>query len=307
MSSIFQQRDPRSFHSQNSADSTPLELNHFVPASISPIPSPRTPVLENIKMSVDKALARQAAWQSQVAQSACTDKIIVQNLAVTVNAGTDVWGRKKKQRALVSVTVTLGNNFSSASSTDTVDESTVHYGTLSKAIQARIQDDSLKWMGTADLSIAIAGIVRTAAGSAPIFAIETDVCYLKGSMFGDGAGHQASIITHSGVYSNVLYLRNVRIPCLIGVNSNERLQKQPVVVNLWVDCVPAGRVDDYAALENTLVQVCSMRTAFHTILTSSRLSRQPNTRHSRAFWRLFYKNLDQSSSIERKTRAHTFA
>lgn len=215
-------------------------------------------------MSVDKALARQAAWNSQVAQSDCTDKIIVQNLAVTVNAGTDVWGRKKKQRAFISVTVTLGNHFASASTTDTVDESTVHYGTLSKAIQGRIQDDSLEWMSTADLSIAIAGIVRTAAGSAPIFAIETDVCYLKGSMFGDGAGHQTSIITRTGIYSNVLYLRNVRIPCLIGVNSNERLQKQPVVVNLWVDCVPASRVDDYAALETALVQVRSVRDAFAT-------------------------------------------
>ncbi|KAJ4310923.1 hypothetical protein N0V94_008193 [Neodidymelliopsis sp. IMI 364377] len=210
------------------------------------------------------ALARQAVWNAQVAQSACTDKIIVQNLAVTVNAGTDVWGRKKKQRALITVTVTLGNNFSSASSTDTVDESTIHYGTLSKAIQARIQDDSLNWMSTADLSISIAGIVRTAAGSAPIFAIETDVCYLKGSMFGDGAGHRTSIITQSGVYSNVLYLQNVRIPCLIGVNSNERLQKQPVVVNLWVDCVPASRVDDYAALETALVQIVSA-TSYETL------------------------------------------
>ncbi|KAF3045315.1 hypothetical protein E8E11_001423 [Didymella keratinophila] len=215
-------------------------------------------------MSVDKSLARQAAWNSQVAQSDCTDKIIVQNLAVTVNAGTDVWGRKKKQRALISVTVTLGNHFASASSSDTVDESTVHYGTLSKAIQGRIQDDNLEWMSTADLSIAIAGIVRTAAGSAPIFAIETNVCYLKGSMFGDGAGHQASIVTTTGIYSNVLYLRNVRIPCLIGVNSNERLQKQPVVVNLWVDCVPASRVDDYAALETALVQIVSA-TAYETL------------------------------------------
>ncbi|KAJ4399982.1 hypothetical protein N0V91_009055 [Didymella pomorum] len=215
-------------------------------------------------MSVDKALARQAAWNSQVAQSDCTDKIIVQNLAVTVNAGTDVWGRKKKQRALISIIVTLGNRFASASSSDTVDESTVHYGTLSKAIQGRIQDDSLEWMSTADLSIAIAGIVRTAAGSAPIFAIETDICYLKGSMFGDGAGHQASIVTTTGIYSNVLYLRNVRIPCLIGVNSNERLQKQPVVVNLWVDCVPASRVDDYAALETALVQIVSA-TAYETL------------------------------------------
>jgi dihydroneopterin aldolase len=209
----------------------------------------KTPRQATIKSQVtesvdDKNLARQVVWNAEVAQSNCTDKILVQNLAVTVNAGTDAWGRKKKQRALISVTVTLGNH-----------ESTVHYGTLSKAIQGRLQDDSLMWMDTADLSIAIAGIVRTAAGSAPIFAIETDVCYPKGSMFGDGVGHQASIITATGVYSNVLYLKNIRVPCLIGVNANERLKKQPVVINLWVDCVHASRVDDYAALENSIVQV----------------------------------------------------
>jgi hypothetical protein len=110
-------------------------------------------------------------------------------------------------------------------------------------------------MSTADLSVSIAGIVRTAAGSTDIFAIETDVCYLKGSMFGDGAGHTTSIITKLGVYSNMLYLRNIRVPCLIGVNSNERTAKQPLIVNVWIDCVPASRVDDYAALENILFQV----------------------------------------------------
>jgi dihydroneopterin aldolase len=180
-------------------------------------------------------LIRQAVWNAHAAQSESTDKIVVQNLAVTVNAGTDVWGRKKKQRAHV--------------------ESTVHYGTLSKALQARIQDENLDWMSTADLSVSIAGIVRTAAGSTDIFAIETDVCYLKGSMFGDGAGHTTSIITKLGVYSNMLYLRNIRVPCLIGVNSNERTAKQPLIVNMWIDCVPASRVDDYAALENILFQV----------------------------------------------------
>jgi dihydroneopterin aldolase len=56
----------------------------------------------------------------------------------------------------------------------------------------------------------------------------------------------------------VLYLRNVRIPCLIGVNANERLQKQPVVLNLWIDCVVMPRVDNYPELETLLFSV-SMR------------------------------------------------
>lgn len=139
-------------------------------------------------------------------------------------------------------------------------------------------------MSTADLSVSIAGIVRTAAGSTDIFAIETDVCYLKGSMFGDGAGHTTSIITQQGVYANTLYLRNVRVPCLIGVNSNERLRKQPVVVNMWIDCVPASRVDDYAALETMLFQVCWHNIVLRPYLTSSRSSQRHRMKHWKVFW-----------------------
>lgn len=153
--------------------------------------------------------------------------------------------------------MTLGKQFTSASSTDSVDDSTVHYGTLSKAIQARFKDDSMAWMSTVALSNAVSQCVRDVAGSTDVYAIETDVCYLKGSMFGEGAGHITSRVEGSGTSSNVLYLRNVRIPCLIGVNSNERLQKQPVVLNVWVDNMADSRVEGYPQLETFLFEVCT--------------------------------------------------
>jgi dihydroneopterin aldolase len=198
---------------------------------------------------------RQPLWDAELARSEHFDKIIVQNLEITVNAGKDVWGRKKKQRALISVTVTLAKGFASASSTDTVDNSTIHYGLLSKAIQARFADENMEWMSTPLLSQYIGDSVRTVAEATSIHAIETNVCYLKGSMFGDAAGHITSSIENGGLRSSVLYLRNVRIPCLIGVNANERLQKQPVVLNLWIDCVAMPRVDDYPELETLLFSV----------------------------------------------------
>lgn len=200
---------------------------------------------------------RQSLWDAQLALSEHSDKIIVQNLEVTVNAGKDVWGRQKAQRALITVTVTLDQKFASASTTDTVDGSTIHYGILSKAVQARLENFSSEWVPTGGISALVADSVRQIAGSTPIHAIETDIRYLKGSMFGDGAGHRTSRLESIDVRSNVLYLRNVRIPCLIGVNSNERLQKQPVVLNLWVECLPhpGTRADDYPELETFLVTV----------------------------------------------------
>lgn len=199
-------------------------------------------------------LVRQAVWDAELTRSGHFDKILVQNLAVTVNAGKDAWGRKKKQRALISVTVTLENNFASASATDTVDNSTIHYGILSKAIQALFADENKEWT-TSELSSSTVQCIRSVAGPTGVHAVETDVRYVKGSMFGDGAGYSTSTAIGVDLCASVLYLQNVRIPCLIGVNSNERLQKQPVVVNLWVDGVDGLRVDDYPELESLLFSV----------------------------------------------------
>jgi dihydroneopterin aldolase len=183
------------------------------------------------------------------------DKVMVQNLEVVVNAGFDVWGRQKKQRALISVTLTMGQEFDSAAESDSVDESTVHYGTLSKAIQQEFNDNHAPWIGTAELATRVARCVSRVADEADVYAIETDICYIKGSMFGEGVGYSFSSIETSKNRSEVLYLRNVRIPCLIGVNSNERLQKQPVVVNAWIEKVARSRVDAYPEFESLLFKV----------------------------------------------------
>lgn len=200
-------------------------------------------------------LVRKSAIDAEIAQSEHHDRILVQNLAVTVNAGKDVWGRQKKQRALINATLTLGTQFSSASATDSVDGSTVHYGTLSKAIQAHVEGESLPWKSTAALSGSVVQCVRGTAGSTPLYAIETEIRYLKGSMFGQGASHITTTIEGAKQRSSVLHLRDMQIPCLIGVNSNERVQKQPVIVNAWVDSLPESRLDDYPELEGLLFQV----------------------------------------------------
>jgi dihydroneopterin aldolase len=201
-------------------------------------------------------VVRQALWDGEVTRSGRFDKIMVQKLEVTVNAGKDAWGRPKVQRAQISVTVTLNEQFGSAADTDTVDGSTIHYGTLSKALQADLKSRMPEWASTQTLAGDIINSVSKVAGQTPIYALEVDICYVKGSMFGDGAGVTASrIMQDSRLHSNVLYLRSVRIPCLVGVNSNERLQKQPVVLNIWIDCVHDSRTDDYGELESFLFTV----------------------------------------------------
>lgn len=196
-----------------------------------------------------------AVWKAQPAQVAVTDKITVRNLQASVDAGVDVWGRPKTQRALLTVTLSLAKPFDTAAQADALDNSTVHYGILSKAIQAHI-DGQAGRLDSGQLANNIGNVVRSTAGDTPLASIEVGIFYPKGSMFGDGAEFSFGKACLAGEKTyRQLQLRNVRIPCLIGVNANERQRKQPVIVNIWVDCLAAHRNDDYQKLETTVVDV----------------------------------------------------
>ncbi|CAL3962218.1 unnamed protein product [Diplocarpon coronariae] len=67
--------------------------------------------------------------------------IRVTNLSTILPVGTDAWGRRNiPQPILLSASISLRHPFTSASSTDTVAPSTVHYGSLSKAILAACKE-----------------------------------------------------------------------------------------------------------------------------------------------------------------------
>jgi dihydroneopterin aldolase len=195
-------------------------------------------------------------WSASLAYP--TDKVIVQNLSTTANAGVDVWGRKKKQPVLISTTLHLTRPFDSAALDDKVDQSTVHYGVLSKNILSLVEKSAEEWMSSDALALGIKKAIEQTVSSAELLAgLEIQIFYPKGSMLGEGAEFSYCEALATGQTSQRLHLKNVRIPCIIGVNSHERLQKQAVVVNLWVDCVrdPEG----YTKAEAIMTKVFSAR------------------------------------------------
>ena len=213
-------------------------------------------------------------WRARLLERGCTDSISVRNLQCIVPAGVDVWGRKKEQPVLVTSTLHLAKPFDSAASADSLDSSTVHYGILSKDILRE-----LKSIGTHVDTATLAGHVHAqtvkTSGNAPVEAIVAEVFYPKGSMLGDGAGWTSAAFNDAQAVSCTLYLRNVRVPCLIGVNANERLQKQPLIINLWIERVTWKRSDDYPALEKVLVEVICAAVVLETTLTYLRQSLNP--------------------------------
>jgi dihydroneopterin aldolase len=188
-------------------------------------------------------------WLSTVED---TDRIAVRNLSSTPNSGYDVWGRKKRQPALLSLTVYLKHTFDQAARSDSVDTSTVHYGILSKKVLAVIEKYS-EWQLTYHLAREILSGAYLVAGANSLKGCELDLFYPKACMQGDGAGLIFSTTDHG--FFNTLYLKNVRISCLIGVNSNERLAKQPVIANLWIESIRKEQCDEYGAAEKILIEV----------------------------------------------------
>lgn len=229
-----------------------------------------------------------AVWEAQPAQLAVTDKISVRNLQASVDAGVDVWGRAKTQRALITVTLSLARSFNSAAKTDVVDSSTVHYGKLSKDILACINDPYwISRFNPSPLGLVSAIThyikVKTVPDNDLLASLEVDIFYPKGSMFGDGAGYSLGTFAApeaAPTFYSQMYLRNVRVPCLIGVNSNERLQKQPVVVNLWIEPVDFDRSKDGPKLESAVVEVSKIHGQCAVRLTTQRPYPTLRLRHS---------------------------
>ncbi|KAK8193834.1 Dihydroneopterin aldolase-domain-containing protein [Phyllosticta capitalensis] len=208
------------------------------------------------------------------------DKVAVRNLSLVANAGFDIWGRMKEQPLQVSVTLALRSPFNSAAKDDKVDSSTVHYGTLSKTVLSAISKASSggwldDWTLGSVISAAIVEAVPETNKTLESSAI--DVCFPKGSTLGTGTGASWKIfyrppnqIDDERTLVKVapcVYLRDVHVPTLIGVNSNEREKKQAVVLNVWIDHTGYFHYGkNHCDLESELVEIME-KSSYETLET----------------------------------------
>ncbi|KAL1619974.1 hypothetical protein SLS56_009893 [Neofusicoccum ribis] len=206
---------------------------------------------------------------------ATADTVSLSSLHLVARAGRDVWGRTSRAQPLaISATVAMRARFASAAAGDALDASTVHYGHLSKNILAALADataadGSQTWLGGVDVASRVSeAVVRTAAAGA-VEGVRLDVAFPKASTLGDGAGCEWTVLyAEAGAevvaVARALYVRRVRVPTLIGVNSNERLKKQMCLVSVWVDRVADEAVDGYDEVEDIVLKAVE-NTDFETL------------------------------------------
>lgn len=216
--------------------------------------------------------------------------IKVKNLQTTVQGPMDPWARLDRPQPLsISAAVALDEPFGASSASDTVATDTVHYGLLSKAILSILAGaapiKSLRhlldtiWVemtgfDTRGRSVKAGTEQQPAQGQLPFLhfarlrALEITLELPKGTLLGDGVsltvtgGFQPApadgetVVTSVMVQSAVaLKIKGLRVPTLIGVNSNERTAKQVVIVNAEIDRLEDD-LDVYPELEQVITQVC---------------------------------------------------
>ena len=187
-----------------------------------------------------------------------TDKVCINDLAVNAMAGLDCWRRKKEQPVYISLTLSFRGEFFTASTRDVVDQSTVHYGKLGKNIIATISEKSKaqEWLSSGDLAALIEKTAQRTAGDASLISTcIVDLSYPKGSLYGERAGYRYCVAYNADVYATTLYLENIRLPIILGVNEYERKKKQLIVASLWLDKIDRESIDDHTALEETFIKV----------------------------------------------------
>lgn len=186
-----------------------------------------------------------------------TDTISVNNLSVSATVGVDAWGRKRYQPVLISVKLSLAQSFDSAAQNDQVDRSTVHYGQLSKNITNAVESrgkEEIRLDQFAKLVEATA--CETVPFPALLETFETEIFLPKASLLGAGAGVAYAICYGSGDESKIVFLRDVKVPTIIGVNSHERYSKQMVTANLSIDAVTRQDASSrYVEMEQILTKV----------------------------------------------------
>lgn len=229
------------------------------------------------------------SWELQNIVGQPPAKIRVRNLQTSLKVARDAWGRyEKEQPVLISVSIFLRHAFESASAQDEVTNSTVHYGSLSKAvldtcrlfaglpsqsppISFRPDEkktrplcflvDSIHFFLTSFSAVENLSQSHILPLLKPEMMTSLGVRVLlpKASLLGSGVSFTQSTFYERGgerarYLSLVLGLHDLKISTIIGVNPNERLAKQIVIANIEIEPW-TKRADVYNELEQIVFKV----------------------------------------------------
>jgi dihydroneopterin aldolase/2-amino-4-hydroxy-6-hydroxymethyldihydropteridine diphosphokinase/dihydropteroate synthase len=149
------------------------------------------------------------------------DKIVITDLSLAITISNDHWSRPLPQPHVLNLTIIHPTAVSGA--TDTL-PTTINYSTAAKAVTKHVQDRS--WTSLEECAEQTAGVLRgLGAGRVGVRIAATKVLaggWVELEIWRGGQGREKDTIK----------LREIAVRCIIGINPQERLEKQTVIVDL---------------------------------------------------------------------------
>ena len=182
------------------------------------------------------------------------DTISLRGLHLTTTFATDAWGRQRKPQPII-INVALSLDTTAAASTDDI-EHTFSYGTICSEITTAISGSSFSsleyltnrlaslaadWPGEALnlLVVAPKAVLRADGGLSRDISLVRDMDTMRNEFTDRPEWH---IKEYSWA------IKGLRLACIIGVNSHERLEKQSVVLDVGT----GGEMDHEASAQQTM-------------------------------------------------------
>ncbi|KAI9485751.1 MAG: Dihydropteroate synthase-like protein [Benjaminiella poitrasii] len=181
------------------------------------------------------------------------DKILIKNLVLKNVAGVEAWQRLKSQPVII--TVELYTDISAAGNTDHV-TNTIHYGHVTKAITKLVETCTFKSLealahAVVRLCCVQFGAARTQASveqpKALLHAAASGVKLMRAIEDYEGTEETETTGQVSGLgVADEIFVRDLRLHTIVGVNPWEREEKQVVVINLTIypSSLPYGKSTD---------------------------------------------------------------
>jgi dihydroneopterin aldolase/2-amino-4-hydroxy-6-hydroxymethyldihydropteridine diphosphokinase/dihydropteroate synthase/2-amino-4-hydroxy-6-hydroxymethyldihydropteridine diphosphokinase/dihydropteroate synthase len=185
-----------------------------------------------------------------------TDKILIKNLVVRNTVGVDSWERCKKQPVVINVC--LYTDITPAGDSDHVTKS-IHYGHVTKAVTKVAEETTFRSFEDLAHAIVKVGILKfgavkatvkveqprallhAASAGVEVTRTNADLASLAESLENKEKNGDASNISFettgdvSGFgYEDVVFVKDLKLSTIIGVNPWEREEKQVVIINLKI-------------------------------------------------------------------------
>lgn len=185
------------------------------------------------------------------------DKVCVEGLALNANTGFDGFGRPKPQPISVDATIFLGQTITSAASVDALDQSTLHYGELSKALVKRMESLQSTWHPPQSFLNHLNSVIISFAYDRSAIARVDLVVRFKSASVTCLSG--SSLCWYNNYLANssclTFTLDNMVLPALIGVNDHERQMRQQISIGVTMDRLSETIVNECYQAEQIVVKV----------------------------------------------------